>query len=63
MSGLGMSMGKFRLFLTELWPFLMSKNWFSASNLSIYSRISFKLGMCIGIGNVWFGIVDGQILI
>ena len=34
---------------------------FPFDNLSIYQRIFFRLGMCIGLGKISVGIVNGQI--
>ena len=62
-SVLGLLMGKFRQFLTELsaWytPIFFS---FPHDNLTKLQRIFTKLGVCIDIVEIWFGIANGQIL-
>ena len=58
-SGLGLLMGKFHQFLTELSvrPSIFS---FPDVNLSKHQWIFTKLGMCIDIVEIWFGIANGQ---
>ena len=62
-SGLGLLMGKFRQFLTELhlsaWD--MSVFSFPDYNVSKYQWIFTKLGVCIDIVETCFGIANGQI--
>ena len=59
-SGLGLLMGKFRQFFTEL----SAQNthiFISDDNLSKHQWIFTKLGMCIDIVEIWFGIANWQI--
>ena len=60
-SGLGLLMGKFRQIFTELsardTPIFM----FLDDNFSKHQWIFTKLGMCIDIVEIWFGIANGQI--
>ena len=59
-SGLKLLMGIFRQFLTELSArnkFVFS---FPDDNLSKYQYILTKLGMCIDIVEILFGITDGE---
>ena len=60
-SGLGLLMAKFRQFLTELPARDTPKFWFPDDNLSKHQWIFTKLGMCIEIVDIWFGIANGQI--
>ena len=55
-------MGKFRQFLTELSARDTPIFSFPDDNLSKYQWIFTKLGMCIDIVKIWFGIANGQIL-
>ena len=55
-------MGKFRQFLTELSALDMSVFSFPGNSLSKYQWIFTKLGMCIDVVEIWFGIANGQIL-
>ena len=61
-SGLGLLMGKFRQFLTELSARNTSVFSFPGDNWSKCQWIFTKLEVCIDIVEVWFGIADGQIL-
>ena len=61
-SGLGLLMGKFRLFLTELYSCDMSVFSFPDNNFSKYQWIFTKLGVCFNFVETWFGISDGKIL-
>ena len=61
-SGLGWLMGKFRQFLTELSAWDMPIFSFPYDNMSKHQWIFTKLGMCIDIVEIWFGIANGQIL-
>ena len=54
-------MGKFRQFLTELFARDTSIFSFPDDSLSKYQWIFTKLGMCIDIVEIWFGIANGQI--
>ena len=54
-------MGKFHKYLIDLSAHHMSIFSFPENNLSKYQSIFTKLGMCIGIVEVWFGIANGQI--
>ena len=54
-------MGKFRQFLTVLSARDMPIFSFPDYNLSKYQGIFTKLGTCIDIVEVWFGIANGQI--
>ena len=60
-SGLGLLMGRFRQFLTELsardTPIFSFPNY----NLSKYQRIFTKLAVCINFKEIWFEIANGQI--
>ena len=60
-SGLGLLIGKFRQFLTELSAGDMSEFSFLDDNFSKYQWIFTTLGVCIGIVKIWFEIADGQI--
>ena len=60
-SGLGLLMGKFHQFLTELSARCMSIFSFPNENFSKYQWIFTKLGVCIDIVETWFGITDGKI--
>ena len=60
-SGLGLLMGKFRQFLTELSARYTPIFSFPDDNLSKHPWIFTKLGMCIDIVEIWFGIANGQI--
>ena len=53
--------GKFRQFLTELPALNMSEYKFLDDNLSKFQQIFTKLGMCIDIVEISFGIANGQI--
>ena len=55
-------MGKFRQFLTELSARDTPIFSFLDDNLSKHQWIFTKLGMCIDIVEIWFGIAYGQIL-
>ena len=54
-------MGKFRQFLTELSASDRSVFSFPDDNFSKYQWILTKLGVCINIVEICFGIADGQI--
>ena len=54
-------MGKFRKFLTELSARDTPIFSFPDDNLSKHQWIFIKLGMCIDIVEIWFGIANGQI--
>ena len=54
-------MGKFCNFWTELSARDMSTFSFPHDNFSKYQRIFTKLGVCIDIAKIWFGIAHGQI--
>ena len=54
-------MSKFRQFLTELSARDMPIFSFPDDNLSKHQWIFTKLGMCINIVEIWFGIAYGQI--
>ena len=54
-------MGKFHQFLTELPARDMPIFSFPDDNLSKHQWIFTKLGMCIDIVEIWFGIANGQI--
>ena len=54
-------MGKFRQFLTELSARDTPIFSFPDDNLSKHQWIFTKLGMCIDIVEIWFGIANGQI--
>ena len=54
-------MGEFRQFLTELSARDTPAFSFPDDNFSKYHWISTKLGMCIDIAEIWFGIAPGQI--
>ena len=60
-SGLGSLMGKFLQFLTELSARDTPIFSFPDDNLSKHQWIFTKLGMCIDIVEIWFGIANGQI--
>ena len=55
-------MGKFCQFLTELSARDTPIFSFPDDNLSKHQWIFTKLGMCIDIVEIWFGIANGQIL-
>ena len=57
---LGIYKGKFRQFLTELSA--RDNLYFHLRMISKYQWIFTKLGVCIDIVKIWFGIADGQIL-
>ena len=59
-SGLGLLMGNFRQFLTELSACDMSVFSFLDDNFSKYQWIFTKLGVCIDIVEAWFGIADDK---
>ena len=59
--GLGLLMGKFCKFLTELSACDTSIFSFPDDNFSKYQWIFTKLVMCIDIVETWFGSTDGQI--
>ena len=61
-SGLGLLMGKFCQFLKELSARHMPIFSFPDDNLSKHQWIFTKLGMCIDIVEIWFGIANSQIL-
>ena len=52
-------MGKFRQVLTELPARDTSDFSFPDDSVSKYQRIFTKLGMCINIVDIWFGIANG----
>ena len=54
-------MGKFHYFLTEVSASHTSVFSFPNDNLSKYQSIFPKLGVCIDIIMIWFGIANGQI--
>ena len=54
-------MGKFRQIFTELSAQDTPIFSFPGDNLSKHQWIFTKLGICIGIVEVWFGIANGQI--
>ena len=54
-------MGEFRQFLTELSARDSPIFLFPDDNLSKHQWIFTKLGMCIDIIEIWFGIANGQI--
>ena len=58
---MGLLMGKFHQFLTELSACDMSVFSFLDDNFSKCQWILNKLGMCIDIVEIWFGIANGQI--
>ena len=60
--GLGLLFGKFRQFFTELSARDTLIFSFPDDNLSKHQWIFTKLGMCIDIVEIWFGIANGQIL-
>ena len=60
-SGLGLLMGKFRQFLTELSVRDTPIFSFPDDDLSKHQWIFTQLGMCIDIVEIWFGIANGQI--
>ena len=60
-SGLGLLMGKFCQFLTELSARNTPIFSFPDDNLSKHQWIFTKLGMCIDIVEIWFGIANAQI--
>ena len=61
-SGLGLLMGKFRQFFTELPARDRPIFLFPDDNLSKHQWIFTKLCMCIDIVEIWFWIANGQIL-
>ena len=60
-SGLGLLMGEFRQILTELSARDTPIFSFPDDNLSKHQWIFTKLGMCIDIVEIWFGIANGLI--
>ena len=60
-SGLGLLMGKFRQILSELSAPDTPIFSFPDNNLSKHQWIFTKLGTCIDIVEIWFGIANGQI--
>ena len=60
-SDLGLLMGKFRQFLTELSARDTPIFSFPDDNLSKHQWIFTKLGICIDNVEIWFGIANGQI--
>ena len=54
-------MGKFRQIFTELSALDTPIFSFPDDNLSKHQLIFTKLGMCIGIMDIWFGIANGHI--
>ena len=60
-SGLGLLLGKFRQFLTELSARNTPIFSFPDDNFSKHQWIFTKLGMCIDIVEIWIGIANGQI--
>ena len=60
-SGSGLLMGEFCQFLTEFSARDASVFSFPDDNLSKYQRIFSKLGMCVDIVDIWFGIANGQV--
>ena len=60
-SGLGLLIGKFHQFLTELSARNTSLFSFPDDNFSKYQCIFTKLGVPIDIVKTWFGIADGKI--
>ena len=61
-SGLGLLMGKFCQFLTELSAHDTSEFLVQDNKFGKCQWIFTKLGMCIDIVEIWFGIANGQIL-
>ena len=59
--GLGLQMGKFCQFLTELSAFHTSVFSFLDNCLCKHQSIFTKLGMCMDIMKIWFGTANGQI--
>ena len=59
-SGVGLLIGKFCQILTELSARDMPIFSFPDDNLSKLQWIFTKLGMCIDIVEIWFGIANGQ---
>ena len=55
-------MGKFHQILTEFSARDMPIFSFPEDNLSKYEGILTKLGTCIDIKEIWFGIANGQVL-
>ena len=60
-SGLGLPMGKFCQILTELSAWDTPIFSFPEDNLSRGQGILTKLGICIDMKEIWFGIANGQI--
>ena len=60
-SGFELLMGKFNQFLTELSAHDKSVFIFRDDNYIKYQWIFIKLGVCIDIVEIWFGIAVGQI--
>ena len=58
-SGLGLLIGKFHQILTELFARDKPIFLFPDDNLSKHQWIFTKLGMCINIVDIWFGIANG----
>ena len=61
-SGLGLLFGKFRQFFREMSARDTPIFSFPDDNLSKHQWVFTKLGMCIDIVEIWFGIANGQIL-
>ena len=61
-SGLGLLMGKFRQILTELCAQEKPVFSFPDDNVSKCQGILTRVGTCIDIKEIWFGITNGQIL-
>ena len=59
---MGLLIGKFSQIFTELSARDMPIFLFPDDNLSKHQWIFIKLGMCIDIVEIWFGIANGQIL-
>ena len=60
-SGLGLLMGKFSQFLTELSSWDISEFSFLDDNFNKCQWIFTKLGVCIDIVKIWFKMADVQI--
>ena len=52
-------MGKFWQIITELWPLIDVRNWFSLSIFGIHLPIFFKLGMRVDIVKKCPGTAEG----
>ena len=57
----GMANGQILSILIELSAYYTSVFSFTDDNFSKYQGVFTKLGMCIDIIEIWFGIADGQI--